>query len=128
LKDLVFKRFQLDKVDSSRQSELLVDFLVRSSIGLLVTLVALFIFSGSDTDTAMNKTGEVVYPATLASPGLAIAPVSEAERFNRAWYKTHLEAAGPPDSGHNAALKSIPDTDRGSTRIHTGGWLRKVPH
>jgi hypothetical protein len=89
LKDLVSKRIQFESVDSSTQNELLVDFLVRSSIGLLVTLIALFTFSAHNTDTAMNKTEEAVNPVTIASPGLAIAPVEKAERYNREWYETH---------------------------------------
>jgi hypothetical protein len=94
MKDLVFKRIQLDRVDSSRQNEWLVDFLVRSFIGLLVTLLALFTLSANGRDPATNKTGEGVNPARLVSPGPAISPVSEAEQFNRAWYKAHLEMAG----------------------------------
>jgi hypothetical protein len=123
MKDLVFKRIQLDRVDSSRQNEWLVDFMVRTSIGLLVTLIALFTFSANGLDTSTNKTPEAGNSAPFPSPGLAISPVSEAERFNQAWYAAHLKAAGPPDSGHNAALKSLPDTGHG---IDTDPYRRMV--
>jgi hypothetical protein len=123
MKDLVFKRIQLDRVDSSRQNEWLVDFMVRTSIGLLVTLIALFTFSANGLDTSTNKTPEAGNSAPFPSPGLAISPVSEAERFNQAWYAAHLKPAEPPDSGHNATLKRIPDTGRG---IYTDPYRRMI--